>query len=65
MLKLGASRPWPDALEKLTGTRSLDASVLREYFRPLERWLVEDNERHGQHVGWEDEGLLLPLVWYQ
>lgn len=56
MLKLGASRPWLDALEALTGTRKMDSSVLREYFRPLEVWLKADNELHGEYIGWEKDG---------
>ena len=35
MLALGASQPWPDTLEKLTGTREIDASPIIDYFRPL------------------------------
>jgi peptidyl-dipeptidase A len=50
MLKLGASRPWPDALEKLTGTRQMDASALIEYFTPLMGYLKEQNE--GLACGW-------------
>jgi len=44
MLKLGASRPWQDALEKLTGTRQMDASAIIEYFQPLMDWLQNKNE---------------------
>ena len=51
MLKLGASEPWPDALEKLTGTKQMDASAILEYFRPLEAWLDEQNK--GQSCGWD------------
>jgi peptidyl-dipeptidase A len=50
MLKLGASEPWPDALEKLTGTKQMDASAILEYFRPLQAWLDEQNK--GQVCGW-------------
>ena len=39
MLEMGASRPWPDALEAATGERRMDASALLEYFRPLSEWL--------------------------
>lgn len=53
MLQLGSSKPWPDALEALTGTRRMDASIIREYFKPLEVWLTENNERHQEFVGWE------------
>ena len=50
MLELGASRPWQEALEKIAGTREMDASAIRDYFAPLEKWLNEQNR--GQPVGW-------------
>ncbi len=50
MLKAGASQPWPDTLEKLTGTRQMDASAIIDYFKPLEGWLAEQNQ--GQSCGW-------------
>ncbi len=50
MLSLGASRPWQDALEKLTGTRRMDASAIVEYFQPLMGWLEEQNR--GRECGW-------------
>ena len=50
MLALGASQPWPDTLEKLTGTRQMDASAIIEYFQPLIAWLKEQNK--GQQCGW-------------
>ena len=50
MLKLGASEPWQDALEKLTGTRRIDAAPIVEYFQPLMEWLAEQNK--GQQCGW-------------
>ena len=50
MMKLGASEPWPDTLEKLTGTRQMDASAIIDYFKPLEAWLAEQNQ--GQSCGW-------------
>ncbi len=49
-LTLGASKPWPDALEKLAGTRQIDGGAVRAYFEPLEKWLVEQNK--GKPVGW-------------
>ena len=42
-LAMGASREWPDALEALSGERSMDASGLLEYFAPLHRWLDAQN----------------------
>jgi peptidyl-dipeptidase A len=50
MLELGASKPWPEALETVTGKKEMDASALREYFGPLEQWLREQNK--GQKCGW-------------
>jgi peptidyl-dipeptidase A len=50
MLEMGSSKPWPDALEKLTGTRSMDARPLLNYFEPLQRWLKEQNK--GKTCGW-------------
>ena len=53
MLELGASRPWPDALEKLTGTRRMDAAPMVEYFAPLAAWIEEQNA--GRSCGWTAE----------
>ncbi|HEX6639383.1 MAG TPA: M2 family metallopeptidase [Steroidobacteraceae bacterium] len=50
MMALGASQPWQDTLEKLTGTREMDASAIIEYFKPLAGWLAEQNQ--GQSCGW-------------
>lgn len=50
MLKMGASRPWPDALEAITGQREMDASALVEYFAPLDTWLEEQTQ--GEQCGW-------------
>ena len=50
MLKMGASRPWPEALEVLTGQREMDASAMADYFAPLKKWLDEQNK--GKAVGW-------------
>ena len=50
LLAPGASRPWQDALEKLTGTRQMDASGIIEYFQPLMGWLEEQNRGH--QCGW-------------
>ena len=51
MLALGASQPWPDTLQKLTGGREMDASAIIEYFQPLIAWLKEQN--NGQQCGWQ------------
>ena len=50
MMEMGKSKPWPDALEALTGQRQMDASAVAEYFAPLKKWLDEQNK--GKPVGW-------------
>jgi peptidyl-dipeptidase A len=50
MLALGATKPWPDALEVLTGERKLDATAILDYFAPLMAWLQEQNK--GRACGW-------------
>jgi peptidyl-dipeptidase A len=49
-LAMGASRPWPDALEALTGQRQMDATAIADYFAPLKEWLDEQNR--GRTSGW-------------
>lgn len=50
MLEMGASKPWPDALEAFTGTREMDGSAMISYFAPLMDWLKKENE--GKSCGW-------------
>jgi peptidyl-dipeptidase A len=50
MLEMGVSRPWQEALEKIAGTRQMDATAIRDYFAPLQKWLDEQNR--GKPVGW-------------
>jgi peptidyl-dipeptidase A len=44
MLEMGASRPWPEALEAITGQREMDATAIVDYFAPLQAWLEEQTE---------------------
>ncbi len=50
LLRMGASRPWPEALEAIAGTREMDARALLDYFAPLDAWLDEQNA--GRACGW-------------
>ena len=50
---MGASRPWPDALEAMTGQRQMDATAMLDYFAPLKQWLDEQNAKNGAKPGWE------------
>jgi peptidyl-dipeptidase A len=51
VLSLGASQPWPDALEAITGTREMDAGPMLAYFAPLRGYLQKQNKR--QTCGWD------------
>ncbi|MEO8360333.1 MAG: M2 family metallopeptidase [Vicinamibacteria bacterium] len=51
MLSMGVSKPWPDAMEALTGSRQMDATAILDYFAPLQKWLDEQNK--GVPIGWE------------
>ncbi len=50
MLSMGLSKPWPDALEAMTGTQQMDASAIIDYFAPLDKWL--DTQLKGVATGW-------------
>ena len=50
MLEMGASKPWPDALEAFTGERQISGAAMAEYFAPLKAWLDEQNA--GMAEGW-------------
>jgi peptidyl-dipeptidase A len=50
MLEMGLSKPWPEALEALTGSKQMDATAIRDYFAPLQQWL--DEQIKGQPSGW-------------
>jgi peptidyl-dipeptidase A len=50
MLEMGASEPWPEALNAIAGTREMDATAIVEYFAPLSVWLDEQNT--GRQCGW-------------
>lgn len=50
MLEAGSSQPWPETLEKLTGTKEMDTSTIIDYFEPLMGHLKEQNA--GRRCGW-------------
>ncbi len=52
MLSMGQGKPWPDALEVLTGQKEMDAYALADYFAPLKTWLDEQNKKNNYPVGW-------------
>jgi peptidyl-dipeptidase A len=50
MMEMGASRPWPEAMQAFTGQSQGDASAVAEYFKPLNVWLTKQNK--GEKCGW-------------
>lgn len=53
MLTMGMSKPWPEALKKLTGEDKMDANAMMEYFAPLKKWLDEQNAANNATPGWK------------
>ena len=51
MLSMGKSKPWPDALEAISGQRQMDATAILDYFAPLKKWLDQQNQ--GEKLGWQ------------
>lgn len=51
MLRLGASKPWPEALQVISGETKMDATAIIDYYKPLITWLDQQNE--GEECGWE------------
>jgi len=52
MLEMGQSRPWPEALEVMTGEKQMDATAILDYFAPLKKWLDEQNAKDGAKLDW-------------
>jgi len=52
MLEMGLSRPWPEALEVVTGSQEMDASAVIDYFAPLQVWLDKQNSQANRQCGW-------------
>ncbi|MEE6525792.1 hypothetical protein FKM82_026042 [Ascaphus truei] len=53
-MKLGISKPWPVAMEMITGQRTMSAHALLDYFKPLTDWLIEQNAKNGDNIGWPE-----------
>ncbi|KAK3579290.1 hypothetical protein CHS0354_033370 [Potamilus streckersoni] len=71
MLKMGASRPWGEAMLKITNatdgeTTKLSALPLLEYFDPLIKWLEKNNKENNEILGWDKKNcpnvLFLPVL---
>lgn len=47
-LELGTSQTWQDVLQVMTGSSVIDGSALIDYFRPLQEYLDQENEKFAQ-----------------
>lgn len=53
-MKLGASKPWPEAMTMITGEPKMSARALMEYFDPLIKWLEQENKKNSDTLGWPE-----------
>jgi hypothetical protein len=53
MLEIGRSKPWKDVMEVMTGQGEMSTSAFREYFKPLEDWLIKENAKNNVKIGWK------------
>ncbi|KAH1174233.1 angiotensin-converting enzyme isoform X1 [Mauremys mutica] len=53
-MKLGYSKPWPEAMQLITGQPNMSADALMTYFKPLTDWLIQENTRNGETLGWPE-----------
>ncbi|XP_075578934.1 angiotensin-converting enzyme isoform X2 [Pelecanus crispus] len=53
-LKLGFSKPWPEAMRLITGQPNMSADALMSYFEPLMTWLTTENKKNGEVLGWPE-----------
>lgn len=54
VMKLGFSKPWPEAMKMITGQPNMTAIPLLKYFEPLIKWLEEENKKNGDILGWPE-----------
>lgn len=52
VMKLGFSKPWPEAMTMITGEPKMSAQPLMQYFQPLIQWLEAENNKNGDVRGW-------------
>ncbi|XP_074835263.1 angiotensin-converting enzyme [Carettochelys insculpta] len=53
-MKLGYSKPWPEAMQLITGQPNMSADALMTYFKPLTDWLIAENAKTGETLGWPE-----------
>ena len=64
-LAIGRTKYWPEVLKEFTGYDKMTAKPMLEYFKNVYDWVVKDNEKHGEFIGWEDGKLSIsPFHYY-
>lgn len=63
LMSKGSSQPWLQTMQEVIGEGRLDGSALREYFKPLEEWLRNENLRNQEYVGWNYDGDYCKKRW--
>lgn len=51
-MRHGSSLTWNEVLSRATGENRLDGTAVRDFFRPLEEWLRNENLRTQEYPGW-------------
>ncbi|XP_028675845.1 angiotensin-converting enzyme [Erpetoichthys calabaricus] len=54
VMKLGFSKPWPEAMKMITGQPHMSAASLLKYFDPLIKWLEQKNKENQDILGWPE-----------
>uniref|UniRef100_A0A3P9MNP1 Angiotensin-converting enzyme n=1 Tax=Oryzias latipes TaxID=8090 RepID=A0A3P9MNP1_ORYLA len=54
VMKLGSSKPWPEAMAMITNQSKMSAQPLMQYFEPLIQWLQRENQMNGDVIGWPE-----------
>ena len=49
---MGKSKPWPYALKQMTGSKEMSVAPMKEYFKPLQEWLVKERCSKKYKIGW-------------
>ena len=52
MLAIGKSKPWPYVLKTMTGSEEMSVAPLKEYYQPLEEWLLNERCSKKYKIGW-------------
>ncbi|CAL8283607.1 unnamed protein product [Merluccius merluccius] len=60
VMKLGFSKPWPEAMTMITGQPKMTAEPLVEYFQPLIKWLEAENSKNNEVLGWPEYAWMPP-----